>query len=458
MRTTFVAVGVALLALALTLPPTVVATGTLMSDFRSMYPSAAGTKLDSCVTCHATASGGALNAYGSALGSNGHSFSAIENQDSDGDGVANGEEIERGTFPGDASDFPSGDGGGRVAGYVDVASGGDFTAAAIASDGDRGEALAVWVEQAEVARAGGEVYSQLMNDDGELVGKRARLDKGDAASSTGLSAGYGKKVFLVAWSSETGDALVRVVKAKKGKASRGPNAVVADAGDPAVGWDGNTFLVAVTTAGEVAVDRVNNKGAALGRSAARMTVDGLDDVVGFATDVPAAGALLVGSASSGSKAAPLGVVLEGGGPVSTSATFGKNRKGTPQGGAAYAADGGGLAAWVQAGKIWMVGLDEEGGPLGKASKIKARNVGRVAVAAQADGNFLVAWTDNRTGKLWAADVTATGRAGKAFELQDTGESVDPDVIAAGRAGDLVFVAYAVQAEGEALRGVAVGTQ
>lgn len=65
-------------------------------------PSAKGI---SCKTCHQNpiGRGGDLNPYGAALQKNKLDFKALESQDSDGDGVSNGKEIEAGTNPGEAA-------------------------------------------------------------------------------------------------------------------------------------------------------------------------------------------------------------------------------------------------------------------------------------------------------------------------------------------------------------------
>ena len=83
------------------------------TSFKSTYPSSPLSSLSTvsgqagnlCTVCHGT-SGGSRNAYGSAYSSNGHSFSAIQNLDSDNDGFTNLAEITAGTFPGNASSTP----------------------------------------------------------------------------------------------------------------------------------------------------------------------------------------------------------------------------------------------------------------------------------------------------------------------------------------------------------------
>ncbi|MDX8389757.1 MAG: DUF5011 domain-containing protein [Mariprofundaceae bacterium] len=88
--------------------------GFISTAFNSAYPSATNlTSLSSsCTLCHASASGGAFNSYGSALkGTAGKmDFAAIEGSDSDNDGFSNIDEINAaggGTHPGKASDKPT---------------------------------------------------------------------------------------------------------------------------------------------------------------------------------------------------------------------------------------------------------------------------------------------------------------------------------------------------------------
>ncbi len=71
----------------------------------AQYPAIVGTPLDSCNLCHTSTL--ALNSYGSDFGTNGHSFTAIENLDSDGDGFLNLAEINAHTFPGDINSHPA---------------------------------------------------------------------------------------------------------------------------------------------------------------------------------------------------------------------------------------------------------------------------------------------------------------------------------------------------------------
>ena len=83
------------------------------TSFKSTYPSSPLSSLSTvsgqagnlCTVCHGT-SGTPLNAFGSAYSSNGRSFSAIQNLDSDSDGFSNLAEINSGTFPGNATSTP----------------------------------------------------------------------------------------------------------------------------------------------------------------------------------------------------------------------------------------------------------------------------------------------------------------------------------------------------------------
>jgi len=76
-----------------------------LTSFNSEYGTS-GTALDTCNVCH-TSSIPTRNPYGTAYGSNAHSFTAIANLDSDGDGFTNNAEIVARTFPGDAASKPA---------------------------------------------------------------------------------------------------------------------------------------------------------------------------------------------------------------------------------------------------------------------------------------------------------------------------------------------------------------
>ena len=76
-----------------------------LNAFNKRYNTTGG-KLDSCLTCHQSqaASKDNLNPYGTDFAGANKDFGAIEPKDSDGDGVTNLDEINKGTFPGNPSD------------------------------------------------------------------------------------------------------------------------------------------------------------------------------------------------------------------------------------------------------------------------------------------------------------------------------------------------------------------
>ncbi len=76
-----------------------------MTQTEAQYPTIVGTPLDSCDLCHTSSL--ALNVYGSDFAKNSHSFTAIQNLDSDGDGYTNLVEINAHTFPGDINSHPA---------------------------------------------------------------------------------------------------------------------------------------------------------------------------------------------------------------------------------------------------------------------------------------------------------------------------------------------------------------
>ncbi|WP_048159335.1 hypothetical protein [Methanosarcina sp. WWM596] len=73
-----------------------------LTSFNQHYETA-GTRLDSCPTCH---NGEAVNPYGRAYLGSGRNFAAIENLDSDGDRFTNLVEIKALNFPGNPDDHP----------------------------------------------------------------------------------------------------------------------------------------------------------------------------------------------------------------------------------------------------------------------------------------------------------------------------------------------------------------
>lgn len=72
----------------------------IRAAFKATYPNA---KVSDCLVCHANEDDYERNPYGQAVEDSGLNFKAIENLDSDGDGVSNLAEILAGTYPGDAS-------------------------------------------------------------------------------------------------------------------------------------------------------------------------------------------------------------------------------------------------------------------------------------------------------------------------------------------------------------------
>jgi hypothetical protein len=78
-----------------------------VNDFHSVYPTAIGKRIDSCLLCHVTASGGSRNPYGVAFAAAGRSFTAIAAVDSDGDTYSNNVEILAFFYPGNPADHPS---------------------------------------------------------------------------------------------------------------------------------------------------------------------------------------------------------------------------------------------------------------------------------------------------------------------------------------------------------------
>jgi hypothetical protein len=78
-----------------------------VTTFSTTYPASASA-LGQCVLCHINPGGGGTrNGFGNAFLAAGHSFTAIEQQDSDGDGFTNIVEINALKWPGDATSFPA---------------------------------------------------------------------------------------------------------------------------------------------------------------------------------------------------------------------------------------------------------------------------------------------------------------------------------------------------------------
>lgn len=71
-----------------------------MEQFKSVYPNS---PVQNCKVCHDRKP--RLNVYGNELVRVGFNYAAIEALDSDGDGVSNIDEINKGTLPGDKASF-----------------------------------------------------------------------------------------------------------------------------------------------------------------------------------------------------------------------------------------------------------------------------------------------------------------------------------------------------------------
>jgi len=87
-------------SLIVVIPSLAVATPGIMKQFIAAYPHVEDSLLASCRTCHLPAEKDCLNRYGMALRDNALDFKAIEDQDADGDGAVNIEEIKARQLPG----------------------------------------------------------------------------------------------------------------------------------------------------------------------------------------------------------------------------------------------------------------------------------------------------------------------------------------------------------------------
>jgi PKD repeat protein len=95
---------VCMIALVLIAPGIALSIGGYLDNFNAIYGTN-GTRIDSCSLCHIGISS-PRNNYAANWVSNGRNFLAIEDLDSDGDGVNNITEIDARFFPGDPNDFP----------------------------------------------------------------------------------------------------------------------------------------------------------------------------------------------------------------------------------------------------------------------------------------------------------------------------------------------------------------
>ncbi len=109
-----IAVLVLLVVVAQLSGPTTLAKSSYVSSFTAAYPSAKGTALEACGTCHTSTM--ALNPYGTDLSAAKLNFASVESKDSDGDGASNLAEIKALTNPGDPASKPKTGSGGSGSG------------------------------------------------------------------------------------------------------------------------------------------------------------------------------------------------------------------------------------------------------------------------------------------------------------------------------------------------------
>ena len=463
MRSLLTTLSVMFFVLAIAMTPVAYAFSTFLADAVAKYPVIAGTDLDNCALCHVSAANLALNPYGTDFKANTFNFDAIEGMDSDGDGFTNLVEIMALTFPGDASDFPSGGGGGgRIASRAKVADVVDASDIAVAADTDRKEGLAAWMDLngdvADTRADAAQVRSQVLKSNGSPTGKVADIEliNGD----TGLAADYGNKRFMVAWNNDDGGVDGQPLKSKTGKKVKKPLQLTDASTNPALAWDAAAKLFTLATDSEdaVEVNRVDTKGKVKSFTRASLLTD-IDHVFGFAAGASTDGQVLLGGEPSGTQQRPVGVLLVDGDMSSMSAGYYGFSSKTQDVAAAFGAAELGVVAWSLGGKLQVASLNSDGSLNGKAKKVKKSKAEKVGVAAQADGTFLVVWTDPKTKKLMAIDVEANGKVtGKAFELQDSGEVVDADALGVATVGSQVLVVYATSGSSAALRSVVVATK
>ena len=78
----------------------------LQTAFIARYPFLRNSSLDSCTTCHMPVVKDCLNSYGVELKEAQMKFEEIEDEDADGDGVSNIDEINKESFPGSLATAP----------------------------------------------------------------------------------------------------------------------------------------------------------------------------------------------------------------------------------------------------------------------------------------------------------------------------------------------------------------
>jgi hypothetical protein len=474
------------LCLALVAPPGLVAFPSSPAQFTSTYPGTAGTKLDSCSTCHTTASGGPLNPYGAAVGAANFNYASIEGQDSDNDGFINIDEINAITFPGDATDFPDDPGGcdpddpdccdpddpdccdpddpdcgepeGRIHDRMTLAEVVDAYSAALGSAENRDIALVGYsarVRAARGSRATDGVFGQPVSSEGEPAGEPLALD--DLSNGRVLAVEYdGLRNLLVTWTGGGSGILGQTFNARNGR-PRGDAARLASGSAADVVWDPaiERFLLASSSGGGVSMTYLSRRGRVESRLPYAL---GVTDVIGFA-GLSSLGAVLVATEGNFSGDRPIGVLLENGNPGAFSLGYRDYSEAAQRTVSALGGNDLGLVAMDVAGSVSLGMMGADGALLGVAEPQSNILAGRMAVAAQADGSFLLFWIDPDARKLMGADVGADGKViGEFFEVQDVDEVVDSDVLAAEAFAGEVMVVYATTGATPQVRSVFVNVR
>ncbi len=463
MRRLLIGSAVLVFALAAWLTP-VNALPDLLTDARAEYPNIGGTRLDDCALCH-DGGGSDLNSYGAAFDGAGQSFSAIEGQDSDGDGASNIVEINALTFPGDASDTPGG--GGRILGRGTLEPSVAPFALAAAADVDRDEAFIVWGEGAvtrDGAKAAGGLVGWLVDDEGSPIKKAANFASGGVNEAHGVGAAYAtkKKRFVVTWTSPDDAAMAQVLKSKVNKLFKKPVEVAADSTGPVPDWDADLgrFLIASGTSAGVAIDELDTKGKVKRRAVGRFSSDVVGEfaaALGFASGALDSGRLLLATADVAKGDEPGLALVEKGAATTVDTGVDKASKKGVGMAAAINDEASGIVVIRGGTKVKTGELDSAGALSGKAAKLKGAKAGAIGVAPQQDGTFLVVWVDAKKGTLLAVDRSADGKTtSKSFELHADGEDVVSGMLAVTPLGGAVLVVYVTDGEPGEVRTVVVG--
>lgn len=475
MRWAVAGFGVLLVLVALAAPPGLVAFPSSPGQFTSTYPNTAGTKLDGCITCHASNSGGPLNAYGSAVSAAGFAYAAIEALDSDGDTYSNIDEINALTFPGNPNDFPEEEPPGpcdpddpdcpeppepegRIHDRAALLAARDGYSAGVGAADNLDGALAVVSGRVDLAasgragRASDGVFGIAIDREGAVDPEGIQLSTLSGAHVHGV-AYDGLRNMLIAWSGGGSGIMAQAFNAKNGN-PRGSASMIAAGNNASVVWEPGVerFLVASSGGSGVQMIRRTRRGNDDGAAAQSLNAA---DVVGFA-GVSSEGGVLVANRSGNGGIRPTGFLVSGGIAGAPSLGYRDFATGLQQTVAAMGDSDLGLVAMKVGSTVSIGMMGADGGLLGLAEPQTLSNVGRMAAAAQADGSFLLFWIDPVARKLMAADYGADGKIiGDPFEIQDVDEVVDPDVLAVTPFGGEVLVIYATTGRGGAFRSVFV---